>query len=115
LVQLQKNKKAFDSLNIRIISILQDREESIKMKNAVKAEFEIAADENGELMDCLGIRHRGGNPIKGSDVSQIASFLFDRNGKVIWSKVADNYRVRPYPNEILAAAKTYFSTENGEK
>jgi hypothetical protein len=29
--------------------------------------------------------------------------------------VADNYRVRPYPNEILAAAKTYFSTENGEK
>jgi peroxiredoxin len=84
------------------------------MKNAVKADFEIAADENGELMDYLGIRHKGGNPVKGSDVPQIASFLFDKKGKVIWSKVAENYRVRPYPEEILSAAKTYFSTDSGE-
>ncbi len=79
------------------------------MKHAVKATFEIAADEEGQLMDYLGLRHKGGNPIKKSDVPQIASFLFDASGKVIWSRVAENYRVRPYPGEILAAAKTYFS------
>ena len=88
-------------------SILPDREESIKMKNAVKANFEIAADENGELMDYLGIRHKGGNPVKGSDVPQIASFLFDKNGKVIWSKVAENYRVG-LSEEILSGCQKRF-------
>ncbi len=79
------------------------------MKKAVKANFEIAADEEGNLMDYLGLRHKGGNPIKGSDVPQTAGFLFDSNGKVIWSKVAENYRVRPHPEEILSAAEAYFS------
>ena len=79
------------------------------MKKAVKADFEITADEEGKLMDHLGIRDKGGNPIKGSDVPQAASFLFDSSGKVIWSRVAENYRVRPYPEEILDAGKKYFS------
>ncbi len=79
------------------------------MKRTVNPEFEITVDEGGKLVDLLGIRHIGANPMKGTDLPQVASFLFDSAGKVIWSKVGENYRVRPHPTESLDAAKSYFS------
>lgn len=79
------------------------------MKKAVKAEFEITVDEGGKLVDLLGIRHKGANPIQGTDLPQVASFLFDSGGKVIWLKVGENYRVRPNPAESLDAAKAHLS------
>jgi peroxiredoxin len=86
-----------------------EHEEAHKMKEAVNPEFEITVDEGGKLVDLLGIRHIEGMPIQGKDLPQAASFLFDSSGKVIWSEVAENYRVRPYPAESLDAAKSYFS------
>mgnify|MGYP005725688037 CR=1 FL=1 len=77
------------------------------MEKAIKAAFKFAADNKGELMDYLGLRHKSGNPADGSDIPQSASFLFNNNGEVIWSYVAENYRVRPKPQEILAAARQY--------
>ena len=84
-------------------------EQAKRMKRVVKPEFEITVDEGGQLVDLLGIRHIDGNPIQGTDLPQVASFLFDSSGKVIWSKVGENYRVRPHPTESLDAAKSYFS------
>ena len=49
------------------------------------------------------MRHRGAG-MDGGDIAQSASFLIDAEGRVAWLRVADNYRVRPRPEEILAAA-----------
>jgi peroxiredoxin len=82
-----------------------DTEEALKIVRRVKPDFEIMVDRGGKLVDLLGIRHKNANPIKGQDLPRSASFLFTRDGRLIWHTLAQNYRVRPGPNEILAAAR----------
>ena len=73
------------------------------MRDAADATFEFLSDPEGELMDAVGIRHQGGRA-DGADIAQSASFLVDPKGRVLWRKLAENYRVRPKPAEILRAA-----------
>ena len=86
-----------------------DSEYAIKMQKAVKPEFEIMVDREGKLVDLLGIRDKGGDPIKKQDFPQSVSFLISREGKLIWHTLAKNYRVRPGPDEILATASAKMS------
>ena len=53
-------------------------------------------------MDALGVRHEGAGP-GDTDIAQSASFLIAPDGKLLWSKVAEDYSVRPEPEEVLAA------------
>lgn len=39
----------------------------------------------------------------GGDIARAGSFLFDSSGKLLWSSIAENFRVRPEPAETLAA------------
>ena len=56
-------------------------------------------------MDLLGLRHKGGDP-QGGDIARSASVLVDAGGTILWSSVADNYRVRPNPDEVLVAVRS---------
>lgn len=81
-----------------------DRPEDLeKMRSSAGAEFEFLSDPEGVLLDLFGIRHADAGP-GGADIAQSASFLLDPEGRLVWQKVADNYRVRPRPAEILEAA-----------
>jgi peroxiredoxin len=77
------------------------------MRDSAGAEFDFLSDPDGEMLDFFGVRHPGG-AIEGGDIAQSASFLLDRTGRLLWSRVAENYRVRPRPAEILAAADEGF-------
>jgi peroxiredoxin len=82
-----------------------DPAEAIKMEKHVKPDFEITVDRGGKLVDLLSIRHKNANPVSGQDLPQSASFLFTRDGKLVWHTLAKNYQRRPEPDHILAAAK----------
>jgi hypothetical protein len=43
-----------------------------------------------------------------ADLPQPATFLFDANGKVIWSYVSTNYRIRPDTMDLFVAAEEHF-------
>ncbi len=73
------------------------------MRSSSGAELEFLSDPEGRLLDLFGVRHVGAR-YDGADVAHSASFLLDAGGRVAWSRVAENYRVRPRPSEILAAA-----------
>lgn len=60
------------------------------------------SDPDGKLIDLLGLRHKGAGP-GGLDIAQSASFIFQPDGTLLWHKLAPNYRVRPEPDEVLAA------------
>lgn len=72
------------------------------MRESTGAEFDVLSDPEGRMLDLFGVRHVGGKGAE--DIAQSASFLIDSNGKVVWRRIAENYRVRPKPSEILAAA-----------
>lgn len=72
------------------------------MRSSAGAEFDFLSDPEGVLLDLFGIRHQGGGP-GGVDIAQSASFLLDPEGRLVWQRVAENYRVRPRPADILEA------------
>ena len=77
------------------------------MREASGASFPFLSDPEGELVDLFDIRHGGGR-VDGADIAQSATFLLDGEGKVLWRRIARNYRQRPEPEEILAAVDELF-------
>ena len=76
-------------------------EELTIMRKASEASFPFLSDADGRLMDLLDVRHEEGMP--GKDIAQSASFLLTPDGKILWVHLAQNYRQRPLPRDILAA------------
>lgn len=113
LVQLHQQLPEFESRDLRLVAASVDRpDDTAKMRravlDAVTGEAKDAdgmvflADTEGTLLDRLGVRHFGAGP-EGQDIAQSASFLFAADGTLLWHELAENYRVRPHPEEILAA------------
>lgn len=104
LVQLQRALAEFQERGIRIVALSVDGPEDLaRMKESAGAEFEFVSDADTQLISLFGVRHIGGR-VDGADIAQSASFLLDSTGRLVWKRVAENYRVRPRPQEILDAA-----------
>ena len=72
------------------------------MRDSAGASFDFLSDPDGKLLDALDMRHVGAR-YDGADMAQSASFLIAPDGRLLWSKVAENYRIRPKPEEVLEA------------
>jgi peroxiredoxin len=64
--------------------------------------FPIVSDPDLQIIDAYGLRHAGAGP-DGHDVARTASVLVDAQGHIRWTFVTTNVRVRPLPDDILAA------------
>lgn len=95
-------------MNIEIYAVLPDLKSAVAMKEESAVDFDVVYDDNLMMAKNMGLLHKGAIPIKDIDLAQPATFLFDSNGKVIWSYVSTNYRIRPASMDILVAAKEHF-------
>jgi len=68
---------------------------------ALGLEFPVLADPSGAAVAAFGVAHPEGNPIDGGTIARPATFLLDRDGRVVWRDLTENWRVRPRPDEIL--------------
>ena len=73
------------------------------MRSSAGVDFDVLSDPEGKVIDLLDLRHPEGR-FDGVDLAQSATFLLSPEGEILWMKMAPNYRVRPEPQEILAAA-----------
>ena len=64
-----------------------------------KLDFRILCDTEAEVIQAYGLVHSGGGP-GGSDIAIPASVLIDRNGVIVWKRVATRAQDRPNPHEI---------------
>jgi len=64
-------------------------------------EFPILSDPDLQTIDAYGLRHVAAHD--GRDIASSASVLIDADGIVRWTSVTRNVRVRPAPDEVLAA------------
>lgn len=88
------------ALNSAIFAISVDTPEQNKeVVEANNLSFRILSDPDGKAMDAFGVRHKGA--WMGKDIARPAVFIIDRNGKVAWKAVTDNWRVRVRPEEVL--------------
>jgi peroxiredoxin len=63
--------------------------------------YPILSDPDFRLIDAYGLRHREGHD--GGDIALSASVLIDGGGIVRWTYVTSNVRIRPTPDDVLAA------------
>jgi peroxiredoxin len=77
-------------------------ETSRRLKERLKSRFTFLADQEGKLLDSLGIRHQGGRN-DGKDIAYPTAMLVDGDGVVRWIFQSGSYRERARAEEIFAA------------
>jgi peroxiredoxin len=113
-------------MGIDMYAVLVNRQSALATKEKSGADYEFLYDENLVLTKNMGIYHENAVPVFSDrtakrmkvddlpikdgrvDLPQPAVFLFDTQGKVIWSYVSTNYRVRPDTMDVFVAAETHF-------
>jgi peroxiredoxin len=95
-------------MGIDIYAILPDLKSAVAMKEKAGVDYDILYDENLAMARNMELIHKDAIPLKNIDLAQPATFLFDANGKVIWSYISTNYRIRPETIDLLAAAEKHF-------
>ena len=75
---------------------------SRRLKARLQSRFTFLEDEQGVLLDALGIRHRGGRN-DGADIAYPTAVLVDGGGVVRWIFQSESYRERARAEEIFAA------------
>jgi peroxiredoxin len=72
-----------------------------ELTRAAGLEFPILSDPDLRMIDAYGLRHVAAHD--GQDIALSATVLIDTEGVVRWTSVTRNVRVRPNPDEVLAA------------
>jgi peroxiredoxin len=117
-------------MGIKIFAVLVNHQSAVAMKGKSGVDFDIVYDENLAMARHMELIHKNAIPtrnrarltrmglidkddaipIDGIDLATPATFLFDTNGRILWSYVSTNYRVRPDTTDLLAAAKKQFDS-----
>lgn len=111
--ELRKFDKQFKELGLKVTLISpQSHEKSRRHAMKVGMDYDFLVDMENEAAKKLGILHVSGVP-KGfevlgfdSDVPKPTTFVLDEKGKVVFADLTTNYRVRPRPEDILAAIRS---------
>jgi len=99
---LQSTQSEFAARNTEILAISIDPpEDSAKIVTKLGLSFPILSDPEFQAIDAFGVRHQEG--MMGKDIARPAVFILNTQGRLTWSNLTDNWRVRVTPNELIEA------------
>ncbi len=102
---IQQHLPEFERLGIRPVAISVDAPEvSANLAQKAGYTFPILSDRDAAVIRRYDLLHAGAGE-KGADVARPAEFLIDRTGTIRWRNLAEDYRVRARPEEMLARAR----------
>jgi peroxiredoxin len=79
-------------------------ERSREIADAYGLDFPLLSDPGARVIETYGVRHPAG-AMDGGDIARPAVLVLDREGRVAWREVTDNWRVRVTPERILEALR----------
>jgi peroxiredoxin Q/BCP len=98
---LQSRLREIRALDAGVLAVSADSpEESRRLVESAGLDFPLLSDPEGEAWEAFGLRHAGG-AIGGDDIARPGVFLIDREGRIAWRELTDNWRVRVRPEEVL--------------
>lgn len=77
-------------------------ERSREIAEAHDLDYPLLSDPGARVIEAYGVLHRGGG-IDGGDVARPAVLVLDREGRVAWRDLTDNWRVRVRPERVVEA------------
>ncbi len=107
------NYQQLNDLGAKVVLISRQSEKhSQALAEKFDVELDFMVDKNGEAAKNLGIDMKNGLPIGmeilgyESDTTLPTVIISDKKGKIIYSDLTDNYRVRPEPKEFIEVLST---------
>ncbi len=98
LVQLAERKDEFARLGIAVYAIAAAPAAALApLQEKLGDGVTLLADPEGKAVDSFGMLEKNG-------LARAATFLLDREGRVGYRWLAENYRKRPLPEDVLAKA-----------
>lgn len=76
-------------------------DQSQELARAQGLTFPLLSDPEGLALEAFGVRHPEGNPIDHKDIARPATFVADREGRIVWRDLSSNWRIRPRPETLL--------------
>ncbi len=76
-------------------------EKSRELTEAYGWEFPLLSDPSCSAIDAFGVRHPQGGIF--GDVARPATFILDRQGRIVWRDLTENWRVRTRPERLFEA------------
>ena len=100
LVQLADRAEEFEQLGTRLFAIsTEPREKLTDLQERLGDKVTLLSDPDGKAVEAFGMIDPGSMPKKG--MARSGTFLLERDGTVRHSWIAETYRSRPTPDEIL--------------
>lgn len=91
------NYDKYKAANTEILAISVDPpEKNRELADKLKLAFPVLSDTGHKVIDSYDILDPGGK------IARAAVFVIDRKGVVRWTYVADDYKVRPLDDQVLA-------------
>lgn len=72
------------------------------MRDSAEVSFDFVSDADFTVLERLGLDHESGPT---GVIARSALVVLSSQGTVLWRHIGENYRVRPTPEEILAAVE----------
>ena len=83
-----------------ILAVVVDPvEKNLDLSGMIDLEYQILSDPDLRVIDAYGVRHEDGG-LEG-DIARPAVFILDREGRVVWRDLTDNWRIRVRPERLL--------------
>ena len=76
-------------------------DKSREIVEAYDLTFPVLSDTETKAIHAYGVVHPKGDPINDMDIARPATFILDREGRVAWYHLPENWRIRPRPEELL--------------
>lgn len=76
---------------------------SIAVDGAGKLEFPLLSDSRHRVVDAYGLRDPRYARLRREGIPYPAVYVIDRNGRVSWARIEEDYTQRPSNQEIRAA------------
>jgi peroxiredoxin len=87
-------------LDTEVLAVSVDTpDQSREIAEAYGIEFRLLSDPELRVIDRFGVRHAGGG--LDGDIARPAVFILDREGRVVWRDLTENWRVRVRPEALL--------------
>jgi peroxiredoxin Q/BCP len=97
---LQSRLSDIRNLDGDVLAVSVDApEQSREIVEAYGLDFPVLSDPDAEVVRAYGVLHADGG-LEG-DIARPATFVIDREGRVVWRDLTDNWRVRVRPGEIV--------------
>lgn len=108
---MQSRIEEIHDLNAEVLAISVDSPEKNRALRAkLDLDFPLLSDMNLELIDALKVRHLNGGI--GGDIARPATFILDRDRRIVWRQLTDNWRVRVRPEPVIEQLKKISSNDH---